>query len=201
MNVRSQALKRQTKRSCAVTARLKSRRSLNQGRATRLMECARLRSIRSGHRSAPNLPQHRTCLSTEPASAPNTVRCYHESILRVNEKCHFGTQATARRVLAATIRRWGEQRMRISEFTAYSLLFTVISGKEKSRIPVIPDAAGGCTESSVARWPFVKKFADKFADKFAVPRTPVNYAGFALNPLLYRQRENRDSLSVLRRYS
>jgi len=104
-------------------------------------------------------------------------------------------------VLAATIRRWGEQRMRISEFTAYSLLFTVISGKEKSRIPVIPDAAGGCTESSVARWPFVKKFADKFADKFAVPRTPVNYAGFALNPLLYRQRENRDSLSVLRRYS
>ncbi|PYY06323.1 MAG: hypothetical protein DMG64_01390 [Acidobacteria bacterium] len=121
--------------------------------------------------------------------------------MRVNEKCHFGTQATARRVLAATIRRWGEQRMRISEFTAYSLLFTVISGKEKSRIPVIPDAAGGCTESSVARWPFVKKFAVKFADKFAVPRTPVNYAGFALNPLLYRQRENRDSLSVLRRYS
>jgi len=68
MNVRSQALKRQTKRPCAVTARLKSCPSLNQGRATRLMECARLRSIRSGHRSAPNLPQHRTCLSTEHSS-------------------------------------------------------------------------------------------------------------------------------------
>src|SRR5947207_1134507 len=30
--------------------------------------------------------------NTEPASAPNLVRCYHESGLRVNEKSHFGTQ-------------------------------------------------------------------------------------------------------------
>src|SRR5205814_10002687 len=35
----------------------------------------------------------RPSLSTEPASAPKLVRCYHESRLRVNEKCHFGTQA------------------------------------------------------------------------------------------------------------
>ena len=64
--------------------------------------------------------------------------------------------------------------MRISQFTAYSLLFTVLGGGEKSEIPIMPDAAEGCTESSVARHPFVKKFTVKFADKFAVPRTPVN---------------------------
>src|SRR5207248_11607325 len=90
-----------------------------------------------------------------------------------------------RRVLVASARRWREQRMRISEFTAYSLLFTVLCGGEKSRTSVIPSRAGGCAESSVARRPFVKKFAVKFADKFAVPCTPVNSARFMLNPLLY----------------
>src|SRR5437764_14303423 len=50
----------------------------------------------------------------------------------------------------------------------------------------MPDAAEGCTESSVARRPLVKKFAVKFADKFAVPRAPVNYARFKLHTLLYR---------------
>ena len=37
--------------------------------------------------------QHRACLGTEPASAPNLVRCYYESRSRVNGKCHFGTRA------------------------------------------------------------------------------------------------------------
>ena len=129
--------------------------------------------------SAPNLPQHRTCLSTEASSVLPRVK------IASQPEMSFWNSRGSGRVLAAIIRRWREQRMRISEFTAYSLLFTVISGKEKSRIPVIPDAAGGCTESSVARWPFVKKFAVKFADKFAVPRTPVNSASFRMNPLLY----------------
>jgi len=87
-------------------------------------------------------------------------------------------------VLVAVIGRWREQRMRISEFTAYSLLFTVLGGGEKLRISVIPDAAAGYAELSVARHPFVKKFAVKFADKFAVPRTPVNSASLKLSPLL-----------------
>ena len=91
------------------------------------------------------------------------------------------------RVLVASTRRWREQRMRISQFTAYSLLFTVLGGGEKLGISIMPDAAEGCTESSVARRPLVKKFAVKFADKFAVPRAPVNYARFKLHPLLYRQ--------------
>ncbi|PYX98306.1 MAG: hypothetical protein DMG62_01005 [Acidobacteria bacterium] len=64
--------------------------------------------------------------------------------------------------------------LRISEFTAYSLLFTVLGGREKTRISIIPDAACGCAELSVARHLFAKQFAVKFADKFAVPRTAVN---------------------------
>jgi len=55
------------------------------------------------------------------------------------------------KALVAIIRRWREQRMRISQFTAYSLLFTVLCGGGKSRISVIPYRAGGCGEVSVAR--------------------------------------------------
>src|SRR5204863_1187552 len=37
----------------------------------------------------------RPSFSTEPASAPKLVRCYHESRFRVNVKFHFGTRAAA----------------------------------------------------------------------------------------------------------
>src|SRR5207248_4658399 len=60
MNVRSQALKRQTKRPCAVTARLKSCPSLKP----------RASHSSNGVRSASFYPE-RPSLSAEPASAPN----------------------------------------------------------------------------------------------------------------------------------
>ena len=75
-------------------------------------------------------------------------------------------------MLVAVIGRWREQRMRISEFTAYSLLFTVLGGGEKLRISVIPDAAAGYAELSVARHPFAKKFAVKFAVIALTGKTP-----------------------------
>ena len=95
--------------------------------------------------------QHRACLGTEPASAPNLVRCYYESRSRVNGEMSFWNSRGCGRVLVAIVRRWREQRMRISEFTAYSLFFTVVSGGAKPRISRITDAAGGCAELSVAR--------------------------------------------------
>src|SRR5262249_22839452 len=55
-----------------------------------------------------------------------------------------------------------------------SLLFAVLFRGSKSRVSIIPDAARGCAELSVARHRFQKKFTHKFADKFTVPRTPVN---------------------------
>jgi len=112
--------------------------------------------------------QHRTCLSTEASSVLPRVK------ISSQREISFWNSRGCRRVLVASARRWREQRMRISEFTAYSLLFTVLCGGEKSRTSVIPSRAGGCAESSVARRPFVKKFAVKFADKFAVPCTAVN---------------------------
>ncbi len=53
-------------------------------------------------------------------------------------KISFWNSGGSGRVLVAVIGRWREQRMRISEFTAYSLLFTVLGGGEKLRISVIP---------------------------------------------------------------
>ena len=93
------------------------------------------------------IPQHRTCLSTEASSVLPRVK------ISSQREISFWNSRGCGRVLAATIRRWREQRMRISEFTAYSLLFTVLCGGEKTRISLIPDAAGGCAELSVARLP------------------------------------------------
>jgi len=60
-------------------------------------------------------------------------------------------------VLVAVIGRWREQRMRISEFTAYSLLFTVLGGGEKLRISVIPWRGSGLRGVVRCSPPFCKK--------------------------------------------
>src|SRR5437762_5733650 len=73
------------RRGCAVPARLKASPAVvvMHDQSERRLWLRELRGrdchLRSGHPSAPKL-----------------VRCYHESRLRVNEKCHFGTQATVR---------------------------------------------------------------------------------------------------------
>ena len=70
--------------------------------------------------------------------------------------------------------------LRSAEFTAYSLLFTVPAGGPEWQFCVIPGAASGCVESSVARHVLKKKFAVKFADKFAVPGRAVNCEDYAV---------------------
>ena len=101
-------------------------------------------------------------------------RCCHDSLVKIKKNRQFWKRTSAeadgdgKMVVAAS------NGLRITEFTAYSLLFTVPAGNPEWEVHVIADAAGGCAESSVARSAGKKKFAVIFADKFAVPRAPVN---------------------------
>ena len=67
--------------------------------------------------------QHRTCLSTEASSVLPRVK------ISSQREISFWNSRGCRRVLVASARRWREQRMRISEFTAYSLFF--VAGKNR----------------------------------------------------------------------
>ena len=66
--------------------------------------------------------QHRTCLSTEASSVLPRVK------IASQREISFWNSGHCERVVVAITRRWREQRMRISQFTAYSLLFTVLCG-------------------------------------------------------------------------
>jgi len=68
------------------------------------------------------IPQHRTCLSTEASSVLPRVK------IASQREISFWNSGHCERVVVAITRRWREQRMRISQFTAYSLLFTVLCG-------------------------------------------------------------------------
>ena len=94
-------------------------RSEREKRATRLIESTRLSSVRSGHRSSPNLPQHRTWFG-----ATTSQDCE-------STKMSFWNSGGCGRVLVAIIRRWREQRIanfRIHLIHCYSLF--LVAGKK-----------------------------------------------------------------------
>jgi len=102
------------------------------------------------------------------------LRWYHDSLVKIKRNRQFWKRTSDETNGDGKIAVEASNGLRMAEFTAYSLLFTVPGGGPEWEFHLIRGAAGGCADSSVARHPFEKKFTVRFTDKFAVPRTPVN---------------------------
>ena len=96
----------------------------SRGEVLRLLRWESCRRI--GHRVHSSLPK---AISTEASSVLPRVK------ITSQRETSFWNSGRCERVVVAIIRRWREQRMRISQFTAYSLLFTVLCGGENREFP------------------------------------------------------------------